>query len=76
MSAFWCLFQHPSLQLQRRQASDVLAVLQLPASQSASAPKKMSGPLERMAYPHIDNHDHQEAAWNAIVAVSGADLPG
>ena len=42
----------------------------------ASAPKKMSGPLERMAYPHIDNHDHQEAAWNAIVAVSGADLPG
>ena len=40
----------------------------------ASAPKKMSGPLERMSYPHIDHHDHQEAAWAATVAVAGADV--
>ena len=40
----------------------------------ASAPKKMSGPLQRMSYPHIDHHDHQEAAWAATVAVAGADV--
>lgn len=41
----------------------------------ASAPKKMSGPLQRMSYPHIDHHTHQEAAWDAIVKTAGIDLP-
>ncbi len=41
----------------------------------ASKPKKMSGPLHRMSYPHIDRLDHQEAAWQAIVQIAGVGLP-
>lgn len=61
-------------------AGRYLQATNLPAAEAAGAfyasvPKKMSGPLERMSYPHIDHHDHQEAAWHATVAVAGIDLP-
>jgi len=40
----------------------------------ASAPKKMTGPLVEMRQPHIHDQANQEAAWKAVVEVSGADL--
>ena len=40
----------------------------------ASAPKKMTGPLVEMRQPHFHDRTNQEAAWQAIVKVSGADL--
>jgi NAD(P)-dependent dehydrogenase (short-subunit alcohol dehydrogenase family) len=41
----------------------------------ASPPKKFTGPLEAIQYPHLHDRANQEAAWEAIVDVSGADLP-
>lgn len=42
----------------------------------ASAPKKMTGPLHRIEYPHFKVQSHQEAAWKATVKVSGGiDAP-
>ena len=41
----------------------------------ASAPKKFTGPIEAMRQPHFHDHASQEAAWQAIVKVSGVDLP-
>jgi NAD(P)-dependent dehydrogenase (short-subunit alcohol dehydrogenase family) len=40
----------------------------------ASAPKKLTGPIEAMPQPHFHNHANQEAAWHAVVSVSGVDL--
>jgi NAD(P)-dependent dehydrogenase (short-subunit alcohol dehydrogenase family) len=40
----------------------------------ASAPKKLTGPIEAMRHPHLHDRTNQEAAWKAIVQVSGADL--
>jgi hypothetical protein len=40
----------------------------------ASAPKKLTGPIEAMRHPHLHDHTNQEAAWQAVVNVSGADL--
>ena len=40
----------------------------------ASAPKKFTGPIEAMRHPHFHDHANQEAAWQAIVSVSGVDL--
>lgn len=40
----------------------------------ASAPKKFTGPLEVMRQPHFHERADQEAAWQAIVSVSGVDL--
>ena len=40
----------------------------------ASAPKKMTGPLVEMRQPHFHEQANQEAAWKAVVKVSGADL--
>jgi NAD(P)-dependent dehydrogenase (short-subunit alcohol dehydrogenase family) len=40
----------------------------------ASAPKKLTGPIEVMRHPHLHDRTNQEAAWKAIVKVSGADL--
>jgi len=40
----------------------------------ASAPKKFTGPIEAMRQPHFLDRDNQEAAWQAIVEVSGLDL--
>jgi len=37
----------------------------------ASAPKKMTGPIETMQMPHLHDEDDQEAAWDAVVNVSG-----
>lgn len=37
----------------------------------ASAPKKMSGDLQRMDYAHVNDFDTQEAAWRAMVSVTG-----
>jgi NAD(P)-dependent dehydrogenase (short-subunit alcohol dehydrogenase family) len=40
----------------------------------ASAPKKLTGPIEAMRQPHFHDRANQEAAWQAIVSVSGVDL--
>ena len=40
----------------------------------ASAPKKLTGPIEAMRHPHLHDRANQEAAWQAVVKVSGADL--
>jgi len=40
----------------------------------ASAPKKLTGPIEAMRHPHLHDRTNQEAAWKAIVKVSGTDL--
>jgi len=41
----------------------------------ASAPKKLTGPMEAMRHPHLHDRENQEAAWQAIVKVSGVDFP-
>jgi NAD(P)-dependent dehydrogenase (short-subunit alcohol dehydrogenase family) len=42
----------------------------------ASAPKKMTGPIEAMQQTHIHDEASQEAAWSAVVRVSGGvDYP-
>jgi NAD(P)-dependent dehydrogenase (short-subunit alcohol dehydrogenase family) len=40
----------------------------------ASAPKKLTGPIEVVRHPHFHDHANQEAAWQAVVSVSGVDL--
>jgi len=40
----------------------------------ASAPRKLTGPIEAMRQPHFHDRANQEAAWQAVVRVSGADL--
>ncbi|MGO8950567.1 MAG: SDR family NAD(P)-dependent oxidoreductase [Ktedonobacterales bacterium] len=40
----------------------------------ASAPKKLTGPIEAMRHPHFHDRANQEAAWQAVVRVSGVDL--
>ena len=40
----------------------------------ASAPKKFTGPMEAMRQGHFHDQANQEAAWQAIVRVSGDDL--
>lgn len=56
-------------------AGRYLEALEFPADVTgqmyASAPKKMAGPIQRMDYKHLDQVDHQEAAWEATVAVAG-----
>ena len=42
----------------------------------ASAPKKLTGPIEAMRQPHLHDRANQEAAWQAIVKVSGVDWSG
>ena len=41
----------------------------------ASAPKKVTGPMEAMRHPHFHDRANQEAAWQAVAKVSGVDLP-
>jgi NAD(P)-dependent dehydrogenase (short-subunit alcohol dehydrogenase family) len=41
----------------------------------ASKPKKMTGPLFKMDQPHIIDETSQEAAWKALVAIVGTDVP-
>lgn len=42
----------------------------------ASAPKKMTGPIEPMQMPHLHNPEDKKAAWEAVVSVSGGvDFP-
>ena len=42
----------------------------------ASAPKKMTGPIEPMQQPHIHDEVSQNAAWSAVVKVAGGvDYP-
>jgi len=41
----------------------------------ASAPKKLTGPMEAMRHPHFHDRANQEAAWQAVVKVSGVDFP-
>ena len=40
----------------------------------ASAPKKVTGPIEAMRHPHVHDRANQDAAWQAVVKVSGVDL--
>jgi NAD(P)-dependent dehydrogenase (short-subunit alcohol dehydrogenase family) len=40
----------------------------------ASAQGKFSGPIEAQRHPHLHDRDNQEAAWKAVVKVSGVDL--
>jgi hypothetical protein len=40
----------------------------------ASAKGKFSGPMEVQREPHLHDGANQEAAWQAVVNVSGADL--
>src|SRR5579885_1567846 len=40
----------------------------------ASAQGKFSGPIEAQRQPHLYDRASQEAAWQAVVKVSGADL--
>jgi NAD(P)-dependent dehydrogenase (short-subunit alcohol dehydrogenase family) len=40
----------------------------------ASAKGKFSGPIEAQDEPHLHDHASQEAAWQAVVKVSGIDL--
>jgi len=40
----------------------------------ASAKGKFSGPIEVQRQPHLHDRDSQEAAWQAVVNVSGVDL--
>ena len=40
----------------------------------ASAPGKFSGPIEAQLQPHLHDRASQEAAWQAVVKVSGVDL--
>jgi NAD(P)-dependent dehydrogenase (short-subunit alcohol dehydrogenase family) len=41
----------------------------------ASAKGKFSGPIEAQRHPHLHDLANQEAAWQAVVKVSGVDLP-
>ena len=41
----------------------------------ASAPKKLTGPIEAMRHPHFHDGVNQGAAWQAVVNVSGVDWP-
>ena len=41
----------------------------------ASAPKKMTGPIEPMQQAHIVDAANREAAWAATVDVAGIDVP-
>ncbi len=40
----------------------------------ASAQGKFSGPIEAQLHPHLHDRASQEAAWQAVVKVSGVDL--
>ena len=40
----------------------------------ASAQGKFTGPIEAMRHPHLHDRASQEAAWQAVVRVSGADF--
>ena len=40
----------------------------------ASTPRKLTGPIEAMRHPHFHDRADQEAAWQAVVSVSGVDL--
>ena len=42
----------------------------------ASAQGKFSGPIEAQRHPHILDGANQEAAWQAVVNVSGVDFRG
>src|SRR6185369_16920865 len=41
----------------------------------ASAQGKFSGPIELQRQPHLHDRASQEAAWQAVVKVSGVDFP-
>ena len=41
----------------------------------ASAPKKMTGPIEVVDLDHVSDSESQQAAWSAVVEVAGVDYP-
>ena len=41
---------------------------------SSPRPKKFTGPIEAMRHPHFHDRASQEAAWQAVVKVSGVDF--
>ena len=40
----------------------------------ASAPTKLTGPIEAMGHSHFHDRSSQDAAWQSVVRVSGVDL--
>jgi hypothetical protein len=40
----------------------------------ASAQGKFTGPIEAQRHPHLHDRASQEAAWQAVVKVSGSDF--
>ena len=40
----------------------------------ASKPGKFTGPIEAQRHPHLHDRANQEAAWQAVVKVSGVDV--
>ncbi|MGF6916803.1 SDR family NAD(P)-dependent oxidoreductase [Paraburkholderia sp. 40] len=40
----------------------------------ASAPGKLTGPIEAQLHPHLHDRASQEAAWQTVVKISGVDL--
>jgi NAD(P)-dependent dehydrogenase (short-subunit alcohol dehydrogenase family) len=40
----------------------------------ASAPRRLTGPMQAMQHPHFHDRANQDAAWQAVVKVSGVDL--
>jgi hypothetical protein len=40
----------------------------------ASAQRKFSGPIEAQLHPHLHDGANQEAAWQAVVNVSGVNF--
>ncbi|MEL7158230.1 MAG: hypothetical protein AAFN30_16745, partial [Actinomycetota bacterium] len=41
----------------------------------ASAPRKMTGPLHEVTLDHVRDTEQAEAAWSALVAMTGHDVP-
>jgi len=41
----------------------------------ASKPGKMTGPVEIQQQPHVLDFESQEAAWHAVIELSGSQLP-
>ena len=40
----------------------------------ASPPKKFTCPIEARRHPHLHDRANQEAAWQAVVKVSGVEF--
>ena len=39
-----------------------------------SPPKKFTGPIKAQRHPHLHDRANQDAAWQAVVQISGSDF--